>query len=417
MDIQKIPAEKLNPAKYNPRKNLKPGDTDYEKLRRSIEEFGYVEPVIWNKQTGNIVGGHQRYKILTEQGVKDIDCVVVDMDEQHEKALNIALNKVAGEWDMPLLTDLLKDLDESGFEVSLTGFEAEELDELFGNSGTEGSQEVEEDDFDTDAAVAKIETPISQRGDIWQLGKHRLMCGDSTLSEDMAKLMDGQQCDLVLTDPPYNVDYQGATKDKLKIQNDKMEDDKFLAFLTDAFTQMYEHSKKGAAIYVFHADSEGYNFRAAFKHAGYTLRQCLVWVKNSMVLGRQDYQWRHEPILYGWKDGASHSWYSDRKQTTVVEFDKPHRNSTHPTIKPLGLVGYYIENSSKAGDLVLDPFSGSFSTGIACEQTHRICYGMEMDPKYVDVCASRYIEHKGGSDDVYLIRNGEKVAWKDIKQV
>jgi len=415
MDIQKIPTDQLKAAKYNPRKNLKPGDAEYEKLRRSIEEFGYVEPVIWNRRTGNIVGGHQRFKILTDQGAEEIDCVVVDMDMQREKALNIALNKVSGEWDTPLLEDLLKDLSDSGFDVSLTGFEAADLSDLIGDDNA-GIDDVKEDGFDADKAVTEIETPISQRGDIWLLGRHRLMCGDATCSEDVVKLMDGHQCDFVLTDPPYNVDYEGATKDKLKIQNDKMKNDTFLLFLTDAFTRMYEHSKMGAAIYVFHADSEGYNFRHAFKRAGYSLRQCLIWAKSSMVLGRQDYHWRHEPILYGWKDGAAHSWYSDRKQTTLVEFDKPHRNGSHPTMKPIGLVGYFIGNSSKVGDIVLDLFGGSGSTLIACEQTGRVCYISEIDEKYCDVIIKRYIENTGHNEDVFLLRSGEKIAWKNINR-
>jgi len=242
------------------------------------------------------------------------------------------------------------------------------------------------------------------------------MCGDATSSEDISKLMDGQQCDFVLTDPPYNCDYEGATKDKLKILNDKMPDDKFLMFLTDAFTRMYEHSKKGAAIYIFHSDSEGYNFRHALKLAGYTLRQCLIWAKNSMVMGRQDYQWKHEPVLYAWKDGAAHSWYSDRKQTTIVEFDKPHRNSIHPTMKPLGLVGYFIGNSSKVGDIVLDTFGGSGSTLIACEQTGRVCFTSELDGKYTDVIVKRYIENTGDNAGVFLLRGSEKIAWEKVKQ-
>jgi len=245
-----------------------------------------------------------------------------------------------------------------------------------------------EDDFDVEANLP--EEPITKLGDVWMLGKHRLACGDSTSSGAFTKLMNGQQADLVLTDPPYNVDYEGATKDKLKIQNDKMQDEQFLQFLTDAFTRMYEHSKKGAAIYVFHADSEGYNFRTAFKQAGYSLRQCLIWVKNSLVMGRQDYQWQHEPILYGWKDGASHVWYADRKQTTLVEFDRPQKSAEHPTMKPVGLCGYFIANSSKEGDIVLDPFGGSGSTLIACEQTGRTCYIVELDEKYCDVIVKRY---------------------------
>ena len=215
MDIQKIPVKKIKHAKYNPRKNLKPGDAEYEKLKRSIKEFGYVEPVIWNQRTGNIVGGHQRFKVLTQLGEKEVDCVVVDMDHEKEKALNVALNKVSGDWDMPLLTDLLKDLDDSGFDLSLTGFDLAEINELF------GEPDAQEDEFDPDQALDEITTPMTQPGDVWLLGKHRLICGDSTIKADMDTLMDGQLADLILTDPPYNVDYQGGTKEKLKIQNDK----------------------------------------------------------------------------------------------------------------------------------------------------------------------------------------------------
>jgi len=404
MDIERIPVEQIRHASYNPRKNLKPGDPVYEKLKRSIQEFGYVEPIIWNRQTGNIVGGHQRAKVLVQMGAKEIDCVVVDLDEEREKALNVALNKVVGEWDLPLLTDLLKDLDASGFDLSLTGFDSSELGSLF------GEPDVQEDDFDADEALAEIETPKTRLGDVWLLGPHRLICGDSTKQEVLSNLMDGKLADLILTDPPYNVDYEGGTKEKLKIQNDRMRDDQFLLFLTEAFSRMYEHSKKGAAAYVFHADSEGYNFRSAFKAAGYSLRQCLIWVKNQLVMGRQDYQWKHEPILYGWKDGASHAWYADRKQTTLVEFDRPQKNPDHPTMKPVGLCGYFIRNSSKEGDLVLDPFGGSGSTLIACDQMNRVCHMAELDPRYCDVIVRRYTEHKGSSEAIFLLRDGEKIS-------
>ena len=411
MDIQKIPVKKIKHAKYNPRKNLKPGDNEYEKLKRSIKEFGYVEPVIWNQRTGNIVGGHQRFKVLTQLGEKEVDCVVVDMDDEKEKALNVALNKVSGDWDMPLLTDLLKDLDDSGFDLSLTGFDLAEINELF------GEPDAQEDDFDPDQALDEITTPMTQTGDVWLLGKHRLICGDSTLKDDMDTLIDGQLADLILTDPPYNVDYQGGTKEKLKIQNDKLGDAAFLEFLTAAFERMFEQSKKGAPIYVFHADSEGYNFRTAFKEAGYVLRQCLVWVKNSLVMGRQDYQWQHEPVIYGWKDGAGHAWYGDRKQTTLVRFDKPLRNGEHPTMKPVGLCGYFIGNSSKEGDIVLDSFGGSGSTLIACEQMGRVCYTSELDSKYCDVIVKRYAEAIGCEDGISVIRNGKTIPYSELLPV
>ena len=403
-----MPTSELKPASYNPRKDLKPNDPEYQKIERSIKEFGYVDPIIVNKDM-TIIGGHQRYKVLVDQGYKELDCVIVDLPKDREKALNVALNKISGAWDETALAGLLGEL---GDLVEITGFDAKEIDELFSKLADKG--EAQEDDFDADAALGEIDEPTTKRGDVWQLGRHRLLCGDSTLAGDFEVLMDGRQADLVLTDPPYNVDYEGGTKDKLKIKNDKLQDGKFLQFLTDAFVLMNTHSKKGAPIYVFHADSEGYNFRTAFKQAGYLLRQCLVWVKNSLVLGRQDYQWQHEPILYGWKDGASHAWYGDRKQTTLIRFDKPHRNADHPTMKPIGLCGYFIANSSKEGDIVLDPFGGSGTTLIACEQTGRSCYTIELDEKYTDIIVKRYTQQVGSDSNVFLERDGQKFPFKDV---
>ncbi len=409
MDIQKIPIDKIKPAKYNPRKNLKKGDAEYEKLKRSIEEFGYVEPIIWNKRSGNIVGGHQRFKILEANGINEIECVVVDLDEEREKALNIALNKIKGEFDIPLLTDLLKELDDLGFDINLTGFDAAEISALFGET------QAKEDDFDLEKATKEIDKVITQRGDIWILGDHKLICGDCTKAEEMDTLMENDFADLILTDPPYNCDYEGATKEKLKIMNDKMKDAEFLKFLTKAFNCMNKYSKKGAPIYVFHADSEGYNFRAAFKNSGYVLRQCLVWQKNSMVMGRQDYHWAHEPILYGWKTGAAHSWYGDRKQTTLIKFDRPHRSTEHPTMKPVGLCAYFISNSSKEGDLIIDFFAGSGTTLIASEQLGRKCYSAELDPKYCDVIVKRWIGLKETEEGVFLLRGSTKLSYDEAK--
>jgi DNA modification methylase len=292
------------------------------------------------------------------------------------------LNKVSGEWDDELLADLLKELQDDEIDLTVTGFDFKEIDEIL----KKFNPEVIEDDFDVDQEIP----PVVQLGEIWQLGRHRLMCGDSTNRETVDKLIDGHDADLILTDPPYNVDYEGKTSEKLKIRNDVMNDQTYLTFLSEAFSRMNENSKAGAAAYVCHADSEGYNVRTAFKQAGYRLRQCLVWIKNTMVMGRQDYQWKHEPILYGWKEGAGHSWYSDRKQTTVVEFDRPSSSKEHPTMKPIGLCGYLMQNSSKQGDIILDLFGGSGSTLIAAEQLKRICYMMELDPHYCDVIIKRW---------------------------
>ena len=386
MNIQRIKAEKLIPAEYNPRKNLKKSDAEYKKIERSVQEFGYVDPIIVNKDM-TIIGGHQRYKVLVDLGYDELDCVVVDLPKDREKALNIALNKISGEWDESLLIDLLGDL---GDLAELTGFDAEEIDKLLDNKA-----EVKEDDFDSDAAVAAIVEPITKRGDIWQLGRHRLMCGDSTVINDVERLMGGAKANLVVTDPPYNVDYVGKTKDALKIQNDRKADGDFYQFLSDAFTNMFMVAVEGSPIYVFHADSEGLNFRRALIEAGYKLAQCCIWVKQSMVMGRQDYQWQHEPILYGWKEGAAHKWYSDRKQTTIWNFNRPSKSKEHPTMKPLDLVAYPIKNSSLENCVVLDLFGGSGSTLIACEQLNRICYMMELDEKYCDVIIKRWEEFTG----------------------
>jgi DNA modification methylase len=408
VDIQKIAADKLNAAKYNPRKDLKPGDPEYQKLKRSIETFGYVEPVIWNKKTGNIVGGHQRYKILKEQGTAEIECVVVDMDEAEEKALNIALNKVSGEWDIPKLADLISDLDDGIFDITLTGFEAAEIDELFSKVH---DKEINEDDFDV--AEALKEPAISRQGDVWILGRHRLVCGDSTEAKTYEVLMQGMKANLVVTDPPYNVAYEGTAG---KIQNDNMADSKFYEFLLGFYKCTFEVMADGAPIYVFHADKETVNFRTAFRDAGFFCHETCVWVKNAPVLGRCDYQYSHEPILYGWKPTAGHKFYGDRKQRSTWNFDRPTKSELHPTMKPLNLIAYPIQNSSLSNCIVLDPFGGSGSTLIACEQTNRICYTIELDEKYSDVIVMRFIQQTGTDKEVFLIRNGEKVAYKEIEK-
>lgn len=410
MDIQKIPVAKLNPAKYNPRKDLKPGDPEYEKLKKSIETFGYVEPVIWNKRTGNIVGGHQRLKILLEQGAAEVDCVVVDMDETQEKALNVALNKVSGDWDLPKLADLINELDEAMFNIDLTGFDAAEIEDLFSKVH---DKDVQDDDFDADKALEEIENPISRPGDIWLLGKHRLICGDSTDPAVIATLMDGKKANLCVTDPPYNVNYTAGSENERTIKNDHMEDENFYKFLLAAFKNIFNALDDGAAVYVFHADTEGLNFRKAFKEVGFHLANVCIWAKQSLVLGRSDYQWQHEPILYGWKPTGRHRWYADRKQTTIWNFDRPTKSELHPTMKPVPLVAYPIQNSSMTNCIVLEPFAGSGSTVIACEQTGRTCYAIELDEKYCDIVVKRYIEYVGFDEEVFLIRNGEKIPYKD----
>lgn len=408
MKIEKIKIEKLNPAEYNPRKDLKHGDPEYEKLKNSILTFGYVEPVLWNKRTGNIIGGHQRYKVLVELGEKEIDCVVVDMDSENEKALNIALNKVSGDWDKDKLMLLIEDLQGVDFDISLTGFDPAELDDLFKDSLKDN---IKEDDFDVEEELKK--PAISKLGDLWLLGKHRLICGDSTNPKTYEDLMDGKLANLTITDPPYNVNYEGTAG---KIKNDNMGNQAFYDFLLASFQGMETVMAKDASIYVFHADTEGLNFRKAFSDAGFYLSGTCIWKKQSLVLGRSPYQWQHEPVLFGWKKKGKHNWYSDRKQTTIWEFEKPKKNKEHPTMKPVALVAYPILNSSLTNCIVLDPFGGSGSTLIACEQTDRICHMIEFDEKYTDVIVKRYIEQVGSDQDVYLIRNGKKTKYANISK-
>lgn len=404
MVFEKIHITELKAAEYNPRKDLKPGDPEFEKLKRSLEQFGYVEPVIWNKTTGNVVGGHQRLKVLQTLGYTEIDCVVVELDSEKEKALNIALNKISGDWDKDKLALLITDLQASDFDVSLTGFDPAEIDDLF-----KDSTETKDDDFDVEGELDK--PCISAKGDVWHLGRHRLICGDSTQPETYDNLLCGKKVNLIITDPPYNVNYEGSAG---KIKNDNLSDDAFYNFLYDAFSLMQAYLAEDGSIYVFHADTEGLNFRKAFKEAGFYLSGTCIWKKQSLVLGRSPYQWQHEPVLFGWKKNGKHQWYSDRKQTTIWEFDKPKKNGDHPTMKPIPLLAYPIMNSSLTNSLVLDPFGGSGSTLIACEQTDRECYTIELDEKFCDVIVKRYIELAGTAANVKLIRDGLEYAYDEV---
>lgn len=396
----------LLPAEYNPRKDLKPGDAEYEKLKRSLEQFGYVEPVVWNKTTGKVVGGHQRLKVLQDMGYTEVQCVVVELSEEKEKALNIALNKISGEWDKDKLALLITDLQATDFDVSLTGFDTAELDELFKDSIKDG---VKEDAFNVEEELKK--PTFSKALDVWSLGRHRLICGDSTKVETLEMLMAGKKANLVITDPPYNVNYEGTAG---KIKNDNMDDDSFYNFLFDAFTCTEGVMANDASIYVFHADTQGYNFRKAMKDAGFKIASCCIWVKPSLVLGRSDYQYRHEPCLFAWKTKGKHLFYGGRKETTVWEFPKPKKNGEHPTMKPIPLLAYPIMNSSLTNSIVLDPFGGSGSTLIACEQTDRICYTVELDEKFCDVIVKRYIEQVGTSANVTVQRDGLTYTYDEV---
>ena len=406
MNIEKKNVKDLLPADYNPRKDLKPGDPEYEKLKRSIEQFGYVEPVIWNEKTGRVVGGHQRLKVLTDMGITEVDVVVVDMDTEKEKALNIALNKISGEWDTEKLALVIADLQGTDFDVSLTGFDPEELEDLFRDDVKGG---VKEDDFDVEAELKK--PTFSKAGDLWMLGEHRLFCGDSTKPETFDLLMNGKKANLVVTDPPYNVDYKGSAG---KIKNDSMAEDQFEQFLLAAYQQMEAAMADDASIYVFHSDSHGLAFRKAFEEAGFYLSGCCIWKKQSLVLGRSPYQWQHEPVLFGWKKKGKHQWYTGRKESTIREYDKPKKNKDHPTMKPIALVSYPIMNSTMTGCLVLDPFGGSGSTLIACEQTGRVCYTVELDEKFCDVIVRRYIEQVGSADGVTVLRDGLTYRFDEV---
>lgn len=407
MEFKKLPIVDLIPASYNPRKALKPGDAEYEKIKNSISEFGYCEPVIVNADM-TIIGGHQRVTVLQDLGYTEIDCVVIEIDKTKEKALNIALNKITGEWNKDLLADLIKDLQDSDFDVTFTGFDPPEIEQLFNSVH---DKKITEDDFDVEAELEKPN--IAKQGDIWCLGSHRVICGDSTLPETYEALMQDKKANMVLTDPPYNVNVEETAG---KIKNDNMDSESFYKFLFAAFVNMEQAMEPDASIYVFHADTEGLNFRKAFKDAGFYLSGCCIWKKNALVLGRSPYQWQHEPCLFGWKKGGKHNWYSDRKQTTIWEYDRPKASKDHPTMKPVALMAYPIQNSCMSNCIVLDPFLGSGSTLIACEQTNRICYGIELDEKFVDVIVRRYIEQTGSDEKVSVIRNGQTISYKDIEK-
>lgn len=380
--------DELVPYENNPRDNTAAIDA----VAASIKEFGFKNPIIIDSDNV-IVAGHTRLKAAQKLKIQNVPCVVADdLTQEQVNAFRLADNKTAelAEWDLELLNSELELID--GIDMTEFGFELEFEDE----------QEVVEDEFDEEPP----EEPQTKLGDIYQLGRHRLMCGDSTDVDSVKTLMGGYKADLLLTDPPYNVALgMGGSVDEarkrhrrtdgLVIMNDKMENDKFRQFLIDVYTAASENLKPGAAFYIWHADSERYNFEGAAIDIGWEIRQTLIWNKNSITLGRQDYQWKHEPCLYGWKSGASHVWYSDRKQSTVINFDRPTRSALHPTMKPVGLFDYQIKNSTKSGDIVLDLFGGSGTTIMACEQNDRNAYVMELDPRYADVIIKRWEEFTG----------------------
>ena len=378
LKIEYLSLDKLKPYDKNARKHQ---EADLSTIKASITEFGMSDPIgVWGKDNV-IVEGHGRYLACKELGIDNVPVIHLDhLTDEQRRAYALAHNKTAemSEWDIDLLGEELDGI----FDIDMSEF------------GFDLSEDEEETEIIEDEIPEEVE-PVAKMGDIWQLGRHRLMCGDSTSIDDVEKLMDGVKADMLLTDPPYNVDYEGKTKDKLKIKNDSMDNDSFRQFLRDAFTSADMVMKEGAVFYIWHADSEGYNFRGACFDIGWKVRQCIIWNKNCMVMGRQDYQWKHEPCLYGWKDGASHLWASDRKQTTVIDMAKPVKSDLHPTMKPVALFDYQIKNNTKGGDIVLDLFGGSGTTIMACEQNNRIAYSMEFDPHYVDVIIARWEQFTG----------------------
>ena len=410
-DMQLVPISKLVPYVNNARTH---SPEQVMKLRSSLREFGFINPIIIDRDYG-IIAGHGRLLAAKEEGITEVPCVFVDyLTEAQKKAYILADNRMAMDagWDEELLRVEIEALQGEAFDVSLTGFDEKELADLFKDGS---DSDAEEDDYDLSAALEKA--AFVKRGDIWTVGRHRLMCGDATSAEDVAALMDGRKANLILTDPPYGVSFKSSSG--LTIQNDSMKDEEFYHFLLDSFKNMADHLEKGGAAYVFHADTEGLNFRRAFIDAGFHLAGCCIWVKDSLVLGRSDYQWQHEPVLYGFMQNGKHQWYSDRKQTTIWNFAKPKRNANHPTSKPLDLLGYPIGHSTQENAIVIDTFGGSGSTLMACEQMNRTCCTMELDEKYASVILRRYVDDTGNADGVYVIRDGEKLPYtalvKDIE--
>ena len=404
-EMQLVAVSKLVPYVNNARTH---NAQQITKLRSSLREFGFINPVIIDREY-NVIAGHGRILAAKEEGIEEVPCVFVDyLTPAQKKAYILADNRMAMDagWDEELLRVEIEALQAESFDVGLTGFDEKDIAELF--AGEDG--DAQDDDFDVDEELQK--PPVSKSGDVWLLGNHRLICGDSTKEETYAVLMDGKKANLVVTDPPYNVNYEGSAG---KIQNDNMENDKFYQFLFDAFRNMEKAMADDASIYVFHSDTEGLNFRKAFSDAGFYLSGTCIWKKQSLVLGRSPYQWQHEPCLYGWKKKGKHQWYSDRKQTTIWEFDKPKKNGDHPTMKPIPLIAYPIKNSSMSNCIILDPFGGSGSTLIACEQLGRICHTIELDEKYCDVIVKRYIEQVGSADTVSVIRDGKTIRFEDLE--
>ena len=404
-DMQLVSLDKLVPYVNNARTH---SAEQINKLRSSLREFGFINPVIIDRDFG-IIAGHGRVLAAREEGITDVPCVFVDhLTEAQKKAYIIADNRMALDagWDEELLRVEIESLQAETFDISLTGFGDDEIADLFGKD----AGDAKDDDYDLTAALEKA--AFVEKSDVWVVGRHRLVCGDATNPDDVEKLMDGKKANLIVTDPPYGVSFKSASG--LTIQNDSMKDEEFYNFLYKSFANMVAHMESGGSAYVFHADTEGLTFRKAFIDAGFHLAGVCIWSKNSLVLGRSDYHWQHEPVLYGFLKNGKHRWYSDRKQTTIWNFNKPKRNENHPTSKPLDLLAYPIRNSSQENAIVIDTFGGSGSTLMACEQTNRICYTMELDEKYASVILRRYVEDVGNADNVYVIRGDVRIPYTEL---
>lgn len=410
MDIVNLKVEELIPYINNPRNN----DDAIDKVAASIKEFGFKVPIVIDNNNV-VVTGHTRLLASKKLGLQEVPCVVADdLSPAQIKAFRIADNKVSeyAQWKDDMLKVELEELEEMDFDLDSVNIDYSDFDIAL------DLEDIQEDAYNEDDDIIEEapKIPYSKEQDIWLLGKHRVMCGSSTEKDDVDRLMEGEKAHLLVTDPPYNVAYVGKTKDALTIQNDKMSNDGFYNFLLDFYKNAYDSLIDGGGVYVFHADMEGANFRMAFVDAGLKLSQCCVWVKNSMVMGRQDFHWQHEPCLYGWKPTGPHRWFTDRKQTTVWNFDRPTRNTEHPTMKPIPLIQYCIQNSSQVGENILDLFGGSGSTLIASDTLSRKSYLMELDPRYVDIIVKRYITHKDNDgEDVYLLRNGSIIPFNEIQ--
>ena len=409
-ELKMLSVSVLKPAEYNPRKKLKPGDKEYKKIKQSIEEFGFADPLVVNKDM-TIVGGHQRLAVAIDLGYTEVPCAVVDVDKTREKALNIALNKITGEWDEQMLADLISDLKEADYDLDYTGFDAPEIDALF---STAYDKNVKEDDFDVESELKQ--PAFSKTGDIWHLGKHTVICGDSTDPEVFKALLGDTKVNLVCTDPPYLVKLESTSG---KIKNDDLDDEQGYKFLRSAFECFRDAMAEDASIYVFYASSKARVFHDAYEDAGLRVSIGLMWKKDRLVLSRTDWKPLGEPLIYGWKKDGRHRWYGDQKQTTIFEFPRLKSSKDegfgHPSSKPVQLIAYLLKQSTMTNGIVLDGFLGSASTLIACDQLDRICYGVELEPKFVDVAVKRFISTKGGKyDDVYVIRNGQKLMFDEV---